>query len=72
MFETEQSKSLGSLIIISKVNKDSDYFSKCKIRNVCKNAEFVVSYPLQLMYFEPNFEIVFKNTLRNLSTQYFE
>ena len=72
MFETEQSKSLGSLIIISEVDKDSDYFSKCKIRNVCENAEFVFSYPLQLMYFEPNFETVSKSTLSNLSTQYFE
>ena len=42
MFQTEQFKNCGILIILSEGDKDSDYFSKCKMRNIWKNADFVM------------------------------
>ena len=42
MFQTEQYKNCGFLIIISAIDKDFNNFFKCKMRKICKNADFVI------------------------------
>ena len=59
MFETEQYTICGILITISEDDKDSDYFSKCKTRNICKNSNFVIKPVWSQIYFVHLHSLIF-------------
>ena len=42
-FKLGSTKNCGFLIIISAIDKDFDYFFKCKMRKICKNVDFVIN-----------------------------